>query len=117
MLCLKLAEEIGVIVPNQWVSWFKAACLPGLVSLLLTPFILYYVYPPEMKNTPEAPSVAKKRLEEMGPVKREEWVMIVTMLLAVALWISGYEVSLTLHNYYIIFWNCPHQKSIRSIYH
>ena len=89
MLGLKLAEQVGVIVSNRWVTWFKAASLPALVSLLLSPFFLYHLYPPEMKNTPDAPSVARKRLKDMGPVKRDEWVMIATMLLAVSLWISG----------------------------
>ena len=89
MLGLKLAEQVGVIVSNRWVTWFKAASLPALVSLLLSPFVLYHLYPPEMKNTPDAPSVARKRLKDMGPVKRDEWVMIATMLLAVSLWISG----------------------------
>ena len=89
MLCLKLAEEVGVIVSNPWVSWFRVASVPALVSLLLTPFILYHLYPPEMKDTPDAPAIAAKMLELMGPVKRDEWVMIGTMLLAVSLWVFG----------------------------
>lgn len=89
MLCLKLAEELGVILLNPWVSWLKVACVPALVSLLLSPFILYHIYPPEIKDTPDAPAMAAKRLEHMGPVTRDEWVMIGTMLLAVSLWVFG----------------------------
>ncbi|KAL1534355.1 cytochrome P450-dit2 [Salvia divinorum] len=89
LLCLKLAEELGVVISNPWVSWFKAASLPAFVSLLATPLILYKLYPPEIKDTPDAPAMAAKRLELMGPVTKNELVMIGTMLLAVSLWIFG----------------------------
>ncbi|PPS10087.1 hypothetical protein GOBAR_AA10561 [Gossypium barbadense] len=87
LLCLKLAEELGIVISSPWVSWFKAASLPALVSLLLTPLILYKLYPPETKDTPDAPAMAAKKLENMGPVTRNEWIMVGTMLLAVALWV------------------------------
>ncbi|XP_021911587.1 dicarboxylate transporter 2.1, chloroplastic-like [Carica papaya] len=89
MLCLKLAEELGVIISNPWVSWFKAASLPAFASLLATPLILYKLYPPEIKDTPDAPAMATKKLETMGPVTKDEWIMVGTMLLAVSLWVCG----------------------------
>ncbi|KAK6156776.1 hypothetical protein DH2020_011024 [Rehmannia glutinosa] len=89
LLCLKLAEELGVVISNPWVSWFKAASLPAFVSLLATPLILYKIYPPETKDTPDAPAMAAKKLDLMGPVTKNEWVMIATMLLAVSLWVFG----------------------------
>ncbi|KAF5743944.1 Dicarboxylate transport 2.1 [Tripterygium wilfordii] len=89
LLCLKLAEELGVIISSPWVSWFKAASLPAIVSLLLTPLVLYKLYPPETKDTPDAPAMATKKLEQMGPVTGNEWVMVGTMLLAVSLWVFG----------------------------
>lgn len=70
-------------------SWFKAASLPAFISLLATPFILYKLYPPETKDTPEAPAMAAQKLKLMGPVTKNEWVMIGTMLLAVSLWVFG----------------------------
>ncbi|KAL1289576.1 hypothetical protein HN51_057991 [Arachis hypogaea] len=89
LLCIKLAEELGVIVSSPWVTWFKAASLPALVCLLVTPLVLYKLYPPEIKDTPEAPALAAKKLETMGPVTKNEWIMVSTMLLAVSLWIFG----------------------------
>ncbi|GAA0152629.1 primary active transporter [Lithospermum erythrorhizon] len=94
LLCLKLAEALGVVVANPWVSWFKAASLPALVSLLATPLILYKLYPPETKDTPEAPAMAAKKLDLMGPVTKNEWVMIATMLLAVSLWVCGDAIGI-----------------------
>lgn len=89
LLCLKLAEELGVVIANPWVSWFLAASLPAIVALLATPFVLYKLYPPETKDTPDAPAMAARKLELMGPVTRNEWAMMGTMLLAVSLWIFG----------------------------
>ncbi|KAK4802565.1 hypothetical protein SAY86_000768 [Trapa natans] len=89
LLCLKLAEELGIFISSPWLSWFEAASLPAFVSLLVTPLILYKIYPPEIKDTPEAPAIAAKKLENMGPVTKDEWIMIGTMLLAVSLWVFG----------------------------
>ncbi|KAL7003003.1 cytochrome P450-dit2 [Sarracenia purpurea var. burkii] len=89
LLCLKLAEELGVVIASPWVSWFVAASLPAIVSLLATPLVLYKLYPPETKDTPDAPAMATKKLDLMGPVTRNEWVMVSTMLLAVSLWVFG----------------------------
>lgn len=94
LLCLKLAEALGVIISNPWVSWFKAASLPAIVSLLATPLILYKLYPPEIKDTPDAPAMAAKKLENMGPVTRNEWTMVGTMLLAVSLWVTGDAIGI-----------------------
>ncbi|KAJ6816005.1 putative dicarboxylate transporter 2.1, chloroplastic [Iris pallida] len=89
LLCLKLAEELGVKIASPWVFWFKVASVPSFVALLVTPYLLYKIFPPETKDTPDAPAMATKKLEQMGPVTRNEWVMVGTMLLAVSLWVCG----------------------------
>lgn len=94
LLCIQLAKSLGIKIPNQWISWFKAASLPALVSLSATPFILFKLFPPEIKETPDAPVMARQKLEQMGPVTRNEWVMIGTMLLTVALWIAGQALDM-----------------------
>ncbi|KAK3133588.1 hypothetical protein QOZ80_6AG0538370 [Eleusine coracana subsp. coracana] len=95
LLCLKLAEELGVIIANPWVAWFKAASLPAIVSLLTTPYLLYKIFPPETKDTPDAPALAAEKLKRMGPVTKNEWVMIGTMILAVSLWIFGDAIGVS----------------------
>ncbi|KQJ90598.1 dicarboxylate transporter 2.1, chloroplastic [Brachypodium distachyon] len=95
LLCLKLAEELGIIVANPWVSWFTAASLPAIVSLLATPYLLYKIFPPDMKDTPDAPALAAEKLKCMGPVTKNEWVMIGTMVLAVSLWIFGEAIGVS----------------------
>ncbi|XP_011045725.1 PREDICTED: dicarboxylate transporter 2.1, chloroplastic-like [Populus euphratica] len=94
LLSFKLAEELGVMIPNPWISWLKAASLPALISLLVTPLVLYKLYPPETKDTPDAPAVAAKKLETMGSVTKNEWTMVGTMLLAVSLWVFGDAIGI-----------------------
>ena len=89
LLCLKLAEELGVKIASPWVFWLKTASLPAAVALMLTPLIMYKLYPPQLKDTPDAPAIASEKLKNMGPVTRNEWVMVSTMLLAVSLWVFG----------------------------
>ncbi|CAM8958295.1 unnamed protein product [Rhodiola kirilowii] len=89
LLCLKLAEELGVKIASPWVAWFKAASVPAIISLLATPFILYKLYPTEIKDTPDAPAEATQKLQQMGPVTVNEWGMVGTMLLSVSLWVAG----------------------------
>lgn len=98
MLCIKLADSLGVKIKDPWITWFKGSCLPASVSLMLTPLIIYKIFPPETKHTPDAPILAQTKLDQMGPVKRDEWIMLGTMLVTVALWISekilAFQVSL-----------------------
>lgn len=89
MLCMKLAESLGVKVKSLWVTWLKASCIPAMSSLMLTPFIIYMIFPPEIKRNPDAPIMAKQKLEQMGHIKRNEWIMMATMLVVVTLWIFG----------------------------
>lgn len=44
--------------------------------------------PPEIKDTPEAPRQAAEKLQQMGPMTRDERIMLGTMGFALALWVS-----------------------------
>ncbi|KAI3409349.1 uncharacterized protein J3R85_019420 [Psidium guajava] len=72
-----------------WTDWAKAAIVPGLVSLIVVPMLLYVVYPPTVKSSPDAPKLAKERLEKMGPMTANEKIMAGTLLLTVGLWVFG----------------------------
>ncbi|XP_021772068.1 dicarboxylate transporter 1, chloroplastic [Chenopodium quinoa] len=72
-----------------WMDWAKAAFVPGLVSLIVVPLLLYVVYPPEIKTSPDAPRLAKEKLDKMGPMTKNESIMAVTLLLTVGLWVFG----------------------------
>ncbi len=83
----KFAADMGITI--TWGSWAIAAAVPGLVCFLLVPLFLYKVYPPELKQTKEAPAIAAKQLKEMGPVSTKEWLMVATFIILLVLWIFG----------------------------
>lgn len=86
-LVAMLAGKMGLEL--SWVTWAIAAIVPGLISLAVLPSILYYLYPPDIKKTPEAPEFARKKLQEMGPISTNEWLMIGTFALLLVLWVLG----------------------------
>ncbi len=86
-MCQKFAADLGIKI--SWMSWAIAAIVPGLVSFFVIPFVLYKLYPPELKKTGDAPQMAAKKLKEMGPVTRNEWLMLLAFFLLLFLWITG----------------------------
>ncbi|XP_057475097.1 dicarboxylate transporter 1, chloroplastic-like [Actinidia eriantha] len=72
-----------------WMDWAKAAIVPGLVSLIVVPLLLYVIYPPSVKSSPDAPKLAREKLEKMGPMSQNEITMAATLLLTVGLWVFG----------------------------
>jgi DASS family divalent anion:Na+ symporter len=77
-----------------WLSWFQAASVPGLVSLILIPLLLYFIYPPELKRLPHAPEMAKEKLREMGTMTMQEWTMAGTFVFMLVLWIFGDQMDI-----------------------
>ncbi|MFC4713499.1 anion permease [Planococcus dechangensis] len=87
-LAVQITQEItGETI--TWGGWALAALVPGLISLALIPFVIYKLYPPELKETPEASAIAVEKLKEMGPLKKEERYMIGVFVLLLSLWIFG----------------------------
>ena len=84
-MAAELAGAQGVEL--TWISWAIAASVPGLISLIVVPWVIYRLNPPEIKETPEAAEMAKKQLQKMGGVKVEEWIMLVDFVLLIGLWI------------------------------
>jgi len=83
----KMAEEFGVHI--TYGSWAIAASVPALVLYFLIPRVLMKIYPPEVTETPDAPLIAQNALEKMGPVHRNEWVMLAVFIGMVGLWIAS----------------------------
>jgi len=84
-LAAELAAAQGVEI--SWVGWAVAALVPGVLSLILVPWVIYRLFPPEVRETPQAPALAKERLRAMGPMGRGEWIMLLAFFLLLVLWI------------------------------
>ncbi len=91
-LAATIAKSAGVNI--TWTGWVVAAIVPGIVSLIVIPYFIYKVFPPEIKETPAAANIATQKLKEMGPLKKAEWSMIAVFLLILALWIFGEKLGI-----------------------
>jgi DASS family divalent anion:Na+ symporter len=91
-LSVQMAADQGIDI--TWLSWAVAAFVPGLSSLLVVPFVLYKLYPPQIKDTPRATEMARNKLAEMGSLKRDEAIMLGTFALLLLLWIFGRELHI-----------------------
>ena len=84
-LCMAFAQKtFGIDI--SWMDWAKASIVPGVISMLLIPLIIYFLCPPEIKSTPEAPQHAKAVLTEMGVMSKGEKVMFFTFIGTIILW-------------------------------
>jgi citrate:succinate antiporter/L-tartrate/succinate antiporter len=81
-----------------WTQWFAGFWPIGLPLLALVPLLVYILYPPGIKASPEVPAWAAEELRGMGPTTRREKAMAALVVLAVFLWIVGSngEISLPL---------------------
>jgi divalent anion:Na+ symporter, DASS family len=86
---LIVSIAMGQGVEISWGTWAVACIVPGLVSLIVLPALLYVIYPPEIKSTPEAPNFAKNKLKDLGPLSSGESVMLVVFALLLGLWVFG----------------------------
>ncbi len=89
-----IAAQFGVNM--NFGNWFFVASIPCFIALILIPYILYILYPPQNKYTPEAPEAAKQAIKKMGPVRTKEWVMGITFLAMILLWAFSPVLKLNL---------------------
>lgn len=85
MVASQMAVQKGYTM--SWISWFTAAIAPALIATIVIPLIIYKIFPPEIKETPDAKNWADEHLAEMGPVSKPEKIMSVIFLLAIILWV------------------------------
>jgi len=86
-MCQKFAADIGINI--SWMNWAIGGFVPGLVAFIVTPFVLYKIYPPELKKTGDAPKIAAQKLKEMGKLTLPEKLMLLTFFILLFLWITG----------------------------
>ena len=81
-----IADVTGAQIQLSWGTWALAMLLPGLVALAVMPLIVYMLYPPEIKSTPNAAQFARERLQQLGPITRGEMIMLGVFAILLVLW-------------------------------
>jgi hypothetical protein len=73
----------------SWTQWFTGFAPIGATLLVLTPVVLYVIYPPTIRTAPEVPRWAADELRAMGSMSRREVILFVLVGSALALWIAA----------------------------
>lgn len=86
-LAASISASLGVQI--TWMKWFIAGIVPGIISLIFIPLLIYWIYPPKIKKVPNASVMASEKLKEMGPLSRNEKNMLLCFAAVLLLWICG----------------------------
>lgn len=86
-LVVSLARQVtGVEI--SYARWALGAVAPALASLLVVPLFLYRWRAPTVKQTPEAADLGRAQLAALGPMARNEKVMLGVFALITLLWLT-----------------------------
>jgi L-tartrate/succinate antiporter len=88
LLAVELVQKIAKI-EIAWLDWFMYFAPVGILLLAVTPLLVYWIYPPEVKQGAEVPAWAAQELDKMGPLGRKEITLGILVVIALLLWIFG----------------------------
>ena len=86
-LAARIATDAGY--PITWSSWFVAGLAPGLLSLLVVPWVVLRLNPPEIKVTPAAREFAVGELRRLGPLSGHEKILGCVFIAVCGMWVSS----------------------------
>jgi len=93
LLALDLIAK-GANISIEWGAWARIMVPLLLPLFLVTPLMVYLIYPPTQKKSPEAPAWAAQELIKMGPITVKEILMGTFAFLALIMWIFGKELNI-----------------------
>jgi DASS family divalent anion:Na+ symporter len=83
----EIARNFGVEI--GFGSWLLVSSVPTLTGIVLLPLVLYRYTAPELRATPEAPAEARRAMRALGPLRRDEKIVLASFVGMVALWASA----------------------------
>ncbi|MGH9254143.1 MAG: DASS family sodium-coupled anion symporter [Vicinamibacterales bacterium] len=91
-LVVQLAADQGV--PITWRLWALAAVVPGTISLIVVPLLIYWLCAQGSAATDAAPRAAAAALARLGPVTPSERLMGAVSVVLLGVWILGSSVGI-----------------------
>jgi len=91
LLALEIVKKTAK-VDISWSAWLIGFLPVGVILVLLVPWLVSKIYSPEVKRSMEVPVWAGKELDGMGKVSRNQIVMALLAVGALAFWIFGGKV-------------------------
>ena len=88
LLALELVTKTSTI-GFEWVEWLYGFLPVGITLILILPYLIYKIYPPEITSSDEVPAWAAGELAKLGAITFKEVLMAVLAILALVLWIGG----------------------------
>lgn len=70
-------------------DWFLYGFPPALLMTFITWWFVNFMFKPEINELPGGQEFIRAKLEERGPVTREEWITGLIFMLVVVLWMTG----------------------------
>ena len=87
-----MALDQGIAI--SWSLWALAAVVPGVVSLVVMPLVIYRLCPPGAVTSPNAHAAAKAALAGLGRITRDEKLMGSISIALLIAWILGSTIGL-----------------------
>jgi divalent anion:Na+ symporter, DASS family len=75
-------------VELTYALWLKLAVVPGVIGLVLVPWSVFWLSPPEIRQTPEAPRLAAAELERLGRFSYGGGLALGVLVSVTGLWIT-----------------------------
>lgn len=86
-LMIKLTNDI-MHADISWIQWAVAMAVPGICCLLVAPYIVYKIYPPELKEV-DNKAISHDGYKKIGPMSRQEKILAVLFVFAIVGWATG----------------------------
>jgi len=87
-LALEFIRKIAH-VEISYRQWMTASVPFALPLLLVLPALIYLIYPPDLKRSPEVSAWAADELAKIGGISRQETTLAVLVVLAILMWVLG----------------------------
>jgi len=87
-LIADFAHNIGH-VDLTWGRWLAGSIVPGLISMIVSPWLIFRMTRPQVRDTAAARRFAAAELERMGPLSRDEKWLVAIMLGVMAGWVTS----------------------------
>lgn len=77
-----------------WMGWFIASIIPGLLSLIIIPFIIFKVYDKRMGSSFAFQQSAELKLKQMGKCTKQELLTAAILILLLLLWMNSESLKI-----------------------
>jgi L-tartrate/succinate antiporter len=88
LLAIELVKKTAS-VSISWAEWVIGFLPVGLFLFVVTPYLIYKIYPPEVKVSNEVSEWAAGELSKIGKMSSKEVIMALLAVVALTLWIFG----------------------------